>query len=362
MDRTPEAEHAYALFVSTIVQQDQSAPFERGAVARVVEYGSRLAGDQDKLSTRFGEITDLIREATQRANGGQTAVTAADVRRAEEARRFRQNLLQERLQEAIHQNTILIETTGKAVGQLNGLSVLDMGDYAFGQPSRITATVGPGRGGVISIEREVELSGPIHGKGVLILSGYVLNQYAHRQPLTLSASLVFEQSYGMIDGDSASLAELLTLLSALSDTPLRQDVAVTGSVNQYGQVQPIGGATEKIEGFFEVCQARGLTGTQGVLIPIGNRRNLMLRDEVTAAVQAGQFHIWAAATVDEALALLTGGEPGNPNPQGAYPKGTLHRAVADRLAKYAMVLKSEQAKARPTGRSQTVRPRRRRTR
>ena len=351
MDRTPEAERAYALFVNTIARTDRSRPFDRSAVARVVEYGSRLAGDQAKLSTRFGEITDLIREAAQRAAADQPTVTAGDVRRAEDARRFRQNLLQERLQEAIQQNTILIETTGEAVGRVNGLSVLDMGDYAFGQPARITATVGPGRGGVISIEREVELSGPIHGKGVLILSGYLLKQYAQRRPLTLNASLVFEQSYGLIEGDSASLAELLALISALADAPLRQDIAVTGSVNQHGQVQPIGGATEKIEGFFEVCRVRGLTGTQGVLIPIGNQRQLMLRDEVVEALQAGQFHLWAAATVDEALALFTGREP----------VGTVHRAVADRLAKYATVLKGDVAKSVRQNHGQGVRSRRRRS-
>jgi lon-related putative ATP-dependent protease len=341
MDRTPEAERAYALFVNTIVRQAGARPFDRGAVARVVEYGSRLAGDQAKLSTRFGEIADLIREAAQRAPASQTGVTAADVRQAEAARRFRQNLLQERLQAAMKEGTVLIETTGRAVGQINGLSVLDLGDYAFGHPSRITATVGPGRGGVISIEREVELSGPIHGKGVLILSGYLLRQYAQAQPLALSASLVFEQAYGLIEGDSASLAELLALLSALSEMPLRQDIAVTGSINQRGQVQPIGGATEKIEGFFEVCRDRGLTGEQGVLIPIGNRRHLMLRDEVIDAVRAGQFHIWTAATVDEALAQLTGGEAGEPDRRGVYPIGTLHRAVADRLAAYDAALQRE---------------------
>ena len=343
MARTPEAERAYALFVSTIAQQDKLLPFDRGAVARVIEYGSRLAADQDKLSTRFGEIADLIREAAQRAAAhAPMAVTADDVQLAEDARRFRQNLTQERLQEAIRQNTILIETSGRAIGQVNGLSVLDMGDYAFGQPSRITATVGPGRSGVISIEREVELSGPIHGKGVLILSGYLLKQYAQRQPLTLSASLVFEQSYGMIEGDSASLAELLTLISALAEMPLRQDIAVTGSVNQHGLVQPIGGATEKIEGFFDVCVQKGLTGTQGVLIPIGNQRHLMLRNDIVEAVRAGQFHVWTATSVDDGLALLTERTPGKLSQQGVYPKETVHRAVADRLAKYAAVLKGSE--------------------
>jgi lon-related putative ATP-dependent protease len=355
MDRTPEAERSYALFVSTIAHQDKSLPFDRGAVARVIEYGSRLAGDQDKLSTRFGEIADLIREAAQRAahpeqtrseakresQDPQTVVTADDVKTAEDARRFRVDLGQERLQEAVAKGTLLIETTGTAIGRVNGLSVLDSGDYAFGHPTRITAAVGPGRKGVISIEREVELSGPIHGKGVMILSGYLLRKYGQARSLNLSASLVFEQSYGMVEGDSASLAELYALISALSEIPLRQDIAMTGSVNQHGQVQPIGGATEKIEGFFDVCREKQLTGQQGVLIPASNRRHLMLRNDVVEAVRAGQFHIWTAETVDEGLALLTGHEPGELNKRGDYPRETVHRAVADRLAKYAEILKGE---------------------
>src|SRR5512136_2668668 len=345
MDRTPEAERSYALFVSTITHQDKSLPFDRGAVARVIEYGSRLADDQDKLSTRFGEIADLIREAAQRAaQNTHTTVTADDVKTAEDARRFRVDLVQERLQEAVAKGTLLIETTGSAVGRVNGLSVLDSGDYAFGHPTRITATVGPGRKGVISIEREVELSGPIHGKGVLILGGYLLQKYGQARSLNLSASLVFEQSYGMVEGDSASLAELFALISALSEIPLRQDIAMTGSVNQHGQVQPIGGATEKIEGFFDVCREKGLTGEEGVLIPESNRRHLMLRNDVVEAVRVGQFHIWTVETVDQGLALLTGREPGEINKQGLYPKGTIHRAVADRLAKYEVVLKGEEAK------------------
>lgn len=347
MDRTPEAERSYALFVSTITHQDKALPFDRGAVARVIEYGSRLAGDQDKLSTRFGEIADLIREAAHRASQNtHTAVTADDMKIAEDARRFRVDLIQERLQEAVAKGTLLIETTGSAIGRVNGLSVLDSGDYAFGHPARITATVGPGRKGVISIEREVELSGPIHGKGVLILSGYLLQKYGQARSLNLSASLVFEQSYGMVEGDSASLAELFALISALSEIPLRQDIAMTGSVNQHGQVQPIGGATEKIEGFFDVCKEKDLTGQQGVLIPASNRRHLMLRNDVVEAVRAGQFHIWAVETVDEGLALLTGREPGELNKQGVYPKGSVHRAVADRLAKYEVILKGEEEKKR----------------
>ena len=341
MDRTPEAERAYALFVSTITRQDQTLPFDRGAVAQTVEYGSRLAGDQGKVSTRFGEIADLIREAAYRAAQNlQPTVTAEDVKAAEDARRYRQNLIEEQLQEAIARQTILIETTGAAIGRINGLSVLSLGDYTFGHPSRITASVGPGRGGVISIEREVELSGPIHGKGVLILGGYLTRKYAQAHPLGLSASLVFEQSYGMVEGDSASLAELYALLSALAGIPLRQDIAVTGSVNQHGQVQAVGGVTEKIEGFFDVCHEKGLTGQQGVLIPASNQRHLMLRYDVVEAVQARQFHIWIAEEVDEGLALLTGLEAGEPDEGGIYPAGTVHRAVADQLIKYTEILKA----------------------
>jgi predicted ATP-dependent protease len=215
-----------------------------------------------------------------------------------------------------------------------------MGDYAFGHPVRLTATVGPGRRGVVSIEREVEMSGPIHGKGVMILSGYAVHKYGHAGPLSLSASLVFEQSYSMIEGDSASLAELCVLLSALAGIPLRQDVAVTGSVNQHGQVQPVGGVTEKIEGFFDLCRARGLTGTQGVLIPASNRRHLMLRDDVVEAVADGRFHLWLAEEVDDALELLAGRPAGLPDAAGAYPEGSVHRAVAERLAKYAEILRA----------------------
>ena len=279
---------------------------------------------------------------------------------AEDARRFRVDLIQERLQEAIAKGTLLIETRGSAIGRVNGLSVLDSGDYAFGHPARITATVGPGRKGVISIEREVELSGPIHGKGVLILSGYLLQKYGPTRSLNLNASLVFEQSYGLVEGDSASLAELFALISALSEIPLRQDIAMTGSVNQHGQVQPIGGATEKIEGFFDVCQEQGFTGQQGVLIPASNRRHLMLRNDVVDAVRAGQFHIWTAETVDEGLALLTGRAPGELNKQSLYPNGSVHRAVADRLAKYAEILRGETGNQRQTAKRR-VTPRRSRS-
>ncbi len=340
MDRTPENEQAYAEFVATITQLDHSLPFDRAAVARMVELGSRLASDQEKLSTRFGEIADLIREAAHHASQEQQSiVTGHHVRAAEAARRHRQNLLEEQLQEAIQHGLLLIETEGSAVGQVNGLSVVSLGDYAFGHPSRITATVGPGQRGVVSLEREVEQSGPIHGKGVLILSGYLARTYGQNHPLSLAASLVFEQSYSQVEGDSASLAELYALLSALAQVPLRQDIAVTGSINQHGQVQAVGGVDEKIEGFFDICQARGLTGGQGVLIPEASQRSLMLRDEVVDAVRTGQFHIWAIRSVDEGLPLLTG-MPAGELKAGQYRPGSLHRAVADRLAGYAEVLRS----------------------
>jgi predicted ATP-dependent protease len=341
MDRTPESERAYAQFVSTIAQLENTMPFERGAVARIVEYGSRAVEDQDQLSTCFGDIADLIREAAHRAGtNSHQAVTIEDVRAAEEARRYRQNLVEERLQESMAKGTVLLETDGSAVGRINGLSVIGMGDYTFGFPVRLTATVGPGRRGVVSIEREVELSGPIHGKGVLILGGYLLRKYSHSGPLALSASLVFEQSYSMVEGDSASLAELCVLLSALAGTPLYQGVAVTGSVNQHGEVQPVGGVTEKIEGFFDLCRSKGFTGTQGVLIPAANRRQLMLRDDVVESVRGGQFHIWIAEEVDDALQLLTGLPGGEPDANGVYPEGSLHCLVSERLEQFARTLRA----------------------
>jgi lon-related putative ATP-dependent protease len=340
MDRTPANEQAYAAFVATITQLDQALPFQRAAAARVIEYGSRLAGDQDKLSTRFGEIADLVREAAHEASqDGRQSVAVEHVQAAEAARRYRQNLLEEELQATIQTGTMLIQTEGSAVGQVNGLSVIGLGDYAFGHPTRITATVGPGQRGIVSLEREVELSGPIHGKGVLILNGYLLRLYGHSQPLSLAASLVFEQSYGRVEGDSASLAELYALLSALGQRALRQDIAVTGSINQLGQVQAVGGLNEKIEGFFDVCRERGLSGQQGVVIPQANQRHLMLRDDVVAAVRAGQFHVWAIQSVDAGIPLLSG-LPAGEAEDGVFAAGSFHRAVADRLASFANVIKS----------------------
>ncbi|HNY38762.1 MAG TPA: AAA family ATPase [Bryobacteraceae bacterium] len=353
MRRTAESEQSYALFVGDIARDGGLMPFDRSAVARVIEFGTRLADDQQWLTTRFGEIADLVHEAAHRARrNGNCAVTAADVKAAEQARRFRQNLAEERVQQMMVEGTIILETEGSAVGRLNGLTVISMGDYAFGHPARITAATGPGKAGVVSIEREVDLSGPIHGKGVLILSGYLLRQYGSAGPLSLSSSLVFEQTYGMVDGDSASLAELLVLLSSLSGVGLRQEIAVTGSVNQHGQVQPIGGATQKIEGYFDLCSAKGLTGTQGVMIPATNQANLTLRDDIVAAVEAGKFHVYAASGVDEALELLTGAIPGSPSEDGS-----IHQLVAKRLAEFSSLMKPERPAAQePLRRRRSVKP------
>jgi lon-related putative ATP-dependent protease len=339
MDRSAETVRGYAMFVQAIVTQDQTLPFDRGAVARIVEYGGRATEDQGQLSTRFGDIADLVREAAHIASrSGQTVVTAQNIRAAEESRRFRANLLEERLMEKIQQGAVLLDTCGSAVGRINGLSVVGLPDYSFGYPVRLTAAVGPGRRGVLSIEREVALSGPIHGKGVLILSGYLLRQYGRLRSLNLTASLVFEQSYSMVEGDSASLAELLVLISALADVRLRQDIAVTGSINQHGEVQPVGGINEKIEGFFRVCRTLGLTGTQGVLLPTANKRHLMLSEEVVEAVRIGQFHVWAAEHVDQALELLT--SPVSSDKVGeCYSSECLHQLVLSRLQQFEDAVK-----------------------
>ena len=351
MDRTPETERQYALYVRTICEDDDLCPFDRGAVARVIEHSSRLVEHQDKLYTRFGEIADLLREANfwaarRRADapkdGNPDTVTAADVDRAIREKVFRSNLIEERIQEAIVDDVLRIDSTGEVVGQVNGLSVIGIGDYAFGQPSRVTANTYAGKAGVMNIEREVELSGPIHSKGVLILTSFLGHKYAQDAPLALSASLVFEQSYSGIEGDSASSTELYALLSSLSGYPINQEIAVTGSVDQHGWVQPIGGVNQKIEGFFAVCQARGLTGTQGVIIPKVNTQNLMLRQDVIDAVERGEFHIWPVRTIDEGIALLTGREAGEADEEGLYPPGTVNQAVADRLAAMAETLQGEE--------------------
>ncbi len=326
----------FLAFLHTFCNKEGLKHLEATAVAKLLEHSARLAEDQEKLSTHFGALADIIREANFWAlQAGAAQISAAHVQQALEAKVFRSNLVEERLQEMINTGTLLIATEGERVGQVNGLSVLSAGDYQFGRPSRITASVGPGRDGLIDIEREVNLGGPLHSKGVLILSGYLTRQFAQNAPLTLTARLVFEQSYEGVEGDSASSTELYALLSALSNIPIKQGIAVTGSVNQYGEVQAIGGVNQKIEGFFEVCKARGLTGEQGVIIPQSNVRHLMLREEVVQAVAAKKFSVWSVATVAEGIEILTGVPAGVRGRNGKFPQGTVNYEVEKRLQQFA---------------------------
>jgi lon-related putative ATP-dependent protease len=324
----------YAGFIKALSDKEHLRPFDRSGVAAVVEHGVRLAGRQNKLSTKFSEIADLVRESVflcKERGDGSGNVTREDVRTAIKCRVERLNLVEDKIQERIEEGTLMIDTAGSVVGQLNGLSVYDLGDYMFGKPSRITARTSLGNAGVINIEREADMSGRTHNKGVLILSGFLRGRYGNDYPLAMSASLCFEQSYGGVDGDSASSTELYTILSSIGGIPLRQDIAVTGSINQKGEIQPIGGVNEKIEGFFRVCLARGLKGTEGVMIPEQNVPDLMLEDEVVQAVARGKFHIYPVKTVDEGIAILTGVPAGKLSKTGRYPKGTVNRIVQDSL-------------------------------
>ncbi|MFQ6102284.1 MAG: Lon protease family protein [Anaerolineae bacterium] len=332
MARSAENDLLYARLLATLARRSELRSFDRGAVARIVEHSARMAGDAEKVSVHLLSVSDLLREADYWAGvAGNGVVTAGDVQRAIDAQIHRADRLRERVQERIQRGTILIDTTGERVGQVNGLSVIGLGNFAFGQPSRITARVRMGKGKVVDIEREVELGGPIHSKGVLILSGFLGARYAAERPLSLSASLVFEQSYGGVEGDSASMAELCALLSALAEVPAKQSLAMTGSVNQHGEAQPIGGVNEKIEGFFDVCKARGLTGEQGVIIPASNVQHLMLRQDVVEAVEAGQFHVYSVRTVDQAVELLTGVTAGERDEEGNFPEGSINQLVEARL-------------------------------
>ncbi|WP_457653816.1 Lon protease family protein [Rhodocaloribacter sp.] len=337
MDRTDGRERRYAEMLARLAHREGLRPLARDAVCRVIERGARLAGDAEKLTTHLQSLTDLLREADYWAgrDDGSAVIRAGHVQRALDAQERRADRIRNRMQEQILRDTIYVSTDGAVTGQVNGLSVLQLGSFAFGKPSRITARVRLGSGEVVDIEREVDLSGPIHSKGVLILAGFLGGRYARTRPLSLTASLVFEQSYGGIEGDSASCAELYALLSAIAELPLRQGLAVTGSVNQRGEVQPIGGVNEKIEGFFDVCRARGLTGEQGVLIPASNVKHLMLAPRVVEAVRDGRFHVYPVRTVDEGLELLTGMPAGERRPDGTYPEGTVNRRVTDRLAEMA---------------------------
>jgi lon-related putative ATP-dependent protease len=336
LEWTREHERNYAAFVSRWVRENDLRHFDSAAVARLIEHGARLRESQRKLSARLLEISDLVSEASFWAEReGHGLVGAADVDAAIRKREFRSNLLEERIRELIADGTIVIETSGERVGQVNGLSILDLGDYSFGRPSRVSARVSLGRGRVESIEREIDLSGPIHSKGVMILSGYLSATYAQDWPLAMSATLTFEQSYDEVEGDSASSTELYALLSALSGLPLDQGIAVTGSVDQHGSVQAVGGVTRKIEGFFATCVVQGLDGSQGVIVPAANVRALMLHDDVVDAVRDGRFNVWAVKTVDEGIELLTGRRAGRRRADGSYPPGTVHALVVERLERYA---------------------------
>ncbi|WP_428269529.1 Lon protease family protein [Haliangium sp.] len=338
---SPDSVLAYSRMIATMARRSKLRPFDRTAVARLVEEMSRIIGDRDKLSTQLSGLVDLLREADHFASlSDKQVVAAADVQRAVDARVFRSDRIRARIQDEMLRETILIDTEGTRVGQVNGLSVSQLGDFRFGRPARITARIRLGKGNVIDIEREVELGGPLHSKGVMILSALLGARYGADKPLALSASLVFEQSYGGVDGDSASSAEFYALLSAIGGIPVRQSLAVTGSVNQHGEVQAIGGANEKIEGFFDLCNARGLTGRQGVLIPSANVKHLMLRQDVVDAVAEGRFHIHPIEHVDQGIELLTGLPAGPVDSLGGFSEGTVNAIVDARIAEMAETLAS----------------------
>jgi len=352
MARTEENVKQYAAFVCTICQKENLKHLDGSGLAKLVEYSQRLAQDQQKLSTRFAEVADIVREANFYATQEKSnVVTGNHVKKAIEEKIYRSKLIQEKIQEMINRGILLIDTDAEKVGQVNGLSVMGLGDFAFGSPSRVTASVGLGREGVIDIEREAKMGGPIHTKGVLILSGYLNEKYAQDKPLSLSARLVFEQNYAGVEGDSASSTELYAILSALSGLPIKQSIAVTGSVNQKGEVQAIGGVNEKIEGFFEICKAKGFTGQQGVMIPESNMQNLMLKEEVVDAVKAGQFHIYSAKTIDEGIEVLTGIKAGKRRKDGTFEDGTVNYRVDKQLKDMAEKLK--EFPSAPTGKKKS---------
>lgn len=341
MDADEENTASFVGFISHFVESEGLRHFSRDGAAKMLEYASRRADHTEKLSTEFGSISDVIREANfWAADDGGEQVEARHVNRALEEKVYRSNLIKEKIQELIEDGTLLIDTAESRTGQVNGLSVVSLGDYTFGRPNRITATVAPGRGGVVDIEREAKLGGPVHSKGVLILTGYLSNAFNRHESMSMSGRVVFEQSYQGVEGDSASSAELYALLSALSGVPIAQGIAVTGSVNQYGDVQAVGGINEKIEGFFDVCSLRGLDGSQGVMIPESNVKNLMLREDVVAAIERGSFSVWAVSTIGEGIELLTGTSAGEyDESSGGYPEGSVFAAVQRTLGEFAEALK-----------------------
>jgi predicted ATP-dependent protease len=340
MERNETNLRSFACYVRSCCDDEKLLPFDRTGVCKILEYAVRATSNQDKISSRFGPLKDLLIEADYWAkNAKSQMINAEHVERAAQEKIHRLDLVAERIRQMITEGTIMVDVEGSVAGQVNGLSVYDLGIFSFGRPSRITAKTFLGKRGVINIERESQLSGRIHDKGVLILSGYLGSKYAQDKPLSLSASICFEQSYSGVEGDSASSTELYAILSSLSDTPVRQNIAVTGSVNQKGEIQPIGGVNQKIEGFFDVCKANGLTGEQGVMIPYQNIRHLMLREDVVKAVQDRQFHIYSVRNIDEGIEILTGIPSGQRQDDGAYPQGTVNYLVNRRLGEYAHLMK-----------------------
>ena len=340
MNRSETEENVYARLVATLVKRHDLPAFDRSAVQRIIEHSSRMAGDTEKLTVRVRAIGGILQEAAYWAGrNGRDVVAARDVQRAVDGQIFRLDRAKERLHENIARGTLLIDTSGSKIGQVNGLSVFGLGDHYFGQPSRITVQTRLGDGSVVDIEREIKMGGPSHSKGVLILQGLLMGRYARHQPFALSASIVFEQSYGGVDGDSATCAEFIALLSSISCVPLKQNIAITGSMNQHGEAQAIGGVNEKIEGFFDVCSARGLDGSHGVLIPQANVKHLMLRADVVEAVEQKKFHVYPMKTVDDGLTVLTGMPAGKLNPKGEYPKGSVNATVAQAVAASALIRK-----------------------
>jgi lon-related putative ATP-dependent protease len=353
IDRTDENIRKYSGFISSKSREERLLPFDPTGVARVVEYGSRLAEHQEKLSSKFSDISNLIREAHYWAKKADAdVVSGTHVETALDEKIRRHSRIEDRMMDVMAEGTLIVETSGERTGQVNGLAVFDLGDYSFGKPSRITTTVYAGKGGVVNIERETKLSGKIHEKAVLILSHFLGRRYASKKPISLSASITFEQLYGVIEGDSATCAELYSLLSAISGVPIRQSLAVTGSMDQNGNVQPIGGVNEKIEGFFDLCRLRGLSGEQGVIIPQRNARNLMLKREVVAAVREGKFRIHAIEHVEEGIEILTGLPAGEHGPDGTFPPGTLNRLVEDRLTELREAVRREEEEKKDSGRKE----------
>ena len=342
MDRTDETIHSYAFFVSNLCREEKLLPFDRTGVAKVVEIGSRLAEHQNKLTLKFSEVADVIREASYWAAKANSAVVKGEhVQKAIDERIYRTNRIEERLREMILEGTLIVDTEGEKAGQVNGLAVIDLGDYSFGKPSRITAKTYAGKAGVVNIERETKMSGKIHEKAILIITNYLGSKYATKKPISLSASITFEQLYDMVEGDSATCAELYALLSSIANIPLKQGIAVTGSMDQNGDVQPVGGINEKIEGFFELCKFRGLDGSHGVIIPRRNVKNLMIKNDLVDAVREGKFTIYPIDRVEEGIEILTNIPAGVLREDETYPEGTINYLVVKRLTEITEAVKEK---------------------